>query len=156
MDQKLISILQKDARLAFTTIAKELNQPDTTIHFRTRRLRESGVVTRFSALVAPSALGYYSSALVSITIGGHILPDISRERTVTFAQELASKEEYLWVAVGAAPTTIHALLMGNDAEDLEQRVNALRRSPDVTGVTVTGIAEVVKGWEISGSVRDVR
>ncbi|MFW9835214.1 MAG: AsnC family transcriptional regulator, partial [Candidatus Thorarchaeota archaeon] len=46
LDRDLIRILQKDAKTPFTKIAKDLDQPDTTIHFRAKRLKENDVVTR--------------------------------------------------------------------------------------------------------------
>jgi DNA-binding Lrp family transcriptional regulator len=151
LDRELIRILQRDARMAFTKMAEELGQPDTTIHFRTRKLRENGIVTRFSALVDPGVLGYSAAALLKVEIGGHILPEISKDRTVTFSHELAKEEGYLWVAVGKEPMTLYALAMGSDDANIEDRANRLRKSPDVAKVTVTVLSSVVKGWEVSGS-----
>ncbi len=149
LDRKLIRLLQNNARSSFTDIARELSQPDTTIHFRTRRMVKNGIISRFCALIRPEALDYRAAALLRIRIGGHILPEISRERAVTFAKEMAAKEQYLWVGVGEEPMTIYACIMGKNADDIETRINALRRSPDVADVTVTGIKQVVKGWEVS-------
>ena len=151
LDRDLIRILQKDAKTPFTKIAKDLKQPDTTIHFRAKRLKESNTVTRYCALVRPEALGYTASAMFRIEIGGHILPEISRERTHTYAKELAEDEQYLWVAVDEEPMIVHALTMGVDEEDLQKRAETLRKSPDVAKVTVTPVSAVVKGWEISGN-----
>ncbi len=150
LDRAIIRLLQQDARIPFTRIAEALKQPDTTVHFRARRLRDNGVVTRFTALVSPEALGYHTAGLLRIEIGGHILPQISIERTVSFAEDIASDEQFLWVAVGREPMTIHALCMASDDEDFDARVEALRRSPDVTRVSVIRLEKVVKGWEISG------
>ena len=152
LDRDLIRILQKDARRAFTDIAEEIKpkHPDTTIRFRTLKLVEDRVVTRFSALVNPGALGYQTAALVKIEIGGHIIPEISKDRTVTFAKELAEGEEYLWVAVSKEPMTLYALVMASDENDIENRIGRLRKSPDVARVTVTTLSSVAKGWEVSG------
>jgi len=151
LDRDLIHILQKDAKKPFTQIAEELNQPDTTIHFRTRRLRENNVVTRFCALVHPEALGYTESALLHIEIGGHILPDISKERTQTFAQEIAQEEHFLWVAVDSERTLIHAILMGTSEEELSTRIENLKKSPDIVNISFDSLGAIVKGWEISGN-----
>jgi DNA-binding Lrp family transcriptional regulator len=151
LDRDLLRILQKDAKTPFTRIADELNQPDTTIHFRAKRLKENNTITRYCALVHPEALGYTASAIFRIEIGGHILPEISKDRTHTFAEELAEDEQYLWVAVDEEPMIVHALTMGTDEEDLQRRVDALRKSPDVVKVTMTPVSAVVKGWELSGT-----
>ena len=151
LDRDLIRILQKDAKKPFTKIAEELKEPDTTIHFRTRRLLENNVVTRFSALVCPEALGYTTSVLLHIEIGGHILPDISKDRTQSFAQELAQEEHFLLVAVDSKPMLIHAVLMGTSEENLLQHVENLKKSPDVVNVSLDSLSLIVKGWEISGT-----
>ncbi|NHI90556.1 MAG: Lrp/AsnC family transcriptional regulator [Candidatus Thorarchaeota archaeon] len=151
LDRDLLHILQKDAKTPFTRIAEELNQPDTTIHFRAKRLKENNTITRYCALVHPEALGYTASAIFRIEIGGHILPEISKDRTHTFAEELAEDEQYLWVAVDEEPMIVHALTMGTGEEDLQRRADVLRKSPDVVKVTMTPVSAVVKGWELSGT-----
>ncbi|MHA2360239.1 MAG: Lrp/AsnC family transcriptional regulator [Candidatus Thorarchaeota archaeon] len=151
LDRDLLRILQKDAKTPFTKIAEELKQPDTTIHFRAKRLKDNSTITRFCALVRPEALGYSAAALVRIEIGGHILPDISKGRARTFADELAKEEHYLWVAVEDEPMVVHALMMGEDEEDLRKKTETLRKSPDVVNATVTSVNSIAKGWEISGN-----
>jgi DNA-binding Lrp family transcriptional regulator len=142
--------LQRDARTPFTHIGKELELPDTTIHFRTKKLKENNIVSRFAALVCPEAFGYNAAALLRIEIGGHILPDISKDRTGTFAGELAEEEHLLWIGV-EAPMTIHALIIGSDEDDIANKTAELEKSPDVVSVTKVSLSGVVKGWEISGN-----
>ncbi len=150
LDKSLIRFLQRDARTPFTKIAEELGQPDTTIHFRTRKLKEKDVVSRFSAIVNPKALGYSTAAILRIEIGGHIIPEISKDRSRSFAEELAQDEQYLWVAVDKEPMTVYALVMGFDETDLTTRAEKLRKTADVVDVTITPVGKVVKGWEITG------
>jgi len=150
LDRDLIRILQQDAKRPFTQIAEELKQPDTTIHFRARRLKESNTVTRFCALVRPEALEFTTSALLTIEIGGHILPEISEERTKSFAVELSEKDQYLWIALDSEPRILHAVILGKNDDDLKERVERLRKSPDIVKVTMKQMSSIVKGWEISG------
>ncbi|MHA1771383.1 MAG: Lrp/AsnC family transcriptional regulator [Candidatus Thorarchaeota archaeon] len=150
LDKKIIRVLQRDARLPFTKIAKELHQPDTTVHFRTRRLLKSGVITRFSALVNPRALGYTASALLKIQIGGHILPEISLERTQSFAEEIGKDSSFCWVAMSDEPMTIYALMLAENDSALQQQVEELRKRPDVSNVGTTLIRTITKGAELTG------
>jgi len=150
LDRDIIRLLQRDSRLSFTRIARELQKPDTTVHFRMRKLVRDKIVARFSALVRPEALGYGVACLFRIEIGGHILPDISKDRTRTFAEEIAREELCLWVALDNEPMIIHALVLGIDDKNIEEHANTLRKSPDVVKVSVIHLRNVVKGWEISG------
>lgn len=150
LDRKIIRILQRDARIPFTHIAIELNQPDTTVHFRTKKLIKNDVVSRFAALIRPEAFGYQHAALVKIEIGGHILPDISKERTTSFATEIAEEDHVLWVAI-EDPNTIHAILLAEDEKSLQNIREELSKSPDVVNIVIIPLSKMVKGWELSGS-----
>lgn len=150
LDRQLIRILQRDARTPFTHIATELAQPDTTVHFRTRKLLKNDVVSRFAALIKPEAFGFHTAALFKIEIGGHILPDISKERTASFADELAEADHVLWIAI-EEPNTIHAILLAEDEAAIEHHHKDLTKSPDVVSIAVTPLTKIVKGWELSGT-----
>ncbi len=150
LDRDLIRILQRDARTPFTHIATEIGQPDTTVHFRTKKLIKNNIVSRFAALVRPEAFGYEVAALFKIEIGGHILPDISKERTISFADELAEEDHTLWVAI-EGPSTIHAILLAEDEDALQNLRDGLSKSPDVVNIVLIPISKMVKGWELSGN-----
>ncbi|MHA1431884.1 MAG: Lrp/AsnC family transcriptional regulator, partial [Candidatus Freyarchaeota archaeon] len=40
LDRKILALLQENSRVPFTQIAKELDVPDTTVHFRVKKLLE--------------------------------------------------------------------------------------------------------------------
>jgi DNA-binding Lrp family transcriptional regulator len=149
LDQKLLYLLQEDARKPFTQIAEEVGRPDTTVHFRTKKLQERGIVTRFAALVEPEACGYHDACLLRIEIGGHIIPEISQDRTLTFAEELAEDDDFLLVAVAKEPMIIRAILMGFSEDTITDKVNELEKAPDVVSVDSVSLTQVVKGWELS-------
>jgi DNA-binding Lrp family transcriptional regulator len=149
LDRDIIRLLQRNARMPFTKIAEELGKPDTTIHFRTRQLVEKGIVKKFGAVISPESYEYTTAGLLEIEIGGHILPEISHDRTISFAKELAEQEQFLWISVDKEPMKIHALLMARDEDDLDQRVQVIKKSPDVVNISSTPLATVVKGWEIT-------
>ncbi len=154
LDRRLIRILQRDARTPFTHIASELGKegekvPDTTIHFRTKKLIKNNVVSRFAALIRPEALGYHTAALLRIEIGGHILPDISRDRASSFAEELSEEDYVLWAAI-EEPISIHAVILGTDEDSLVQRRDEIAKSPDVANIVMIPLSKVVRGWELSG------
>jgi DNA-binding Lrp family transcriptional regulator len=150
LDERIIQFLQRDARTPFKQIAEELGRRDTTIHFRTKKLRERKIISRFTAAVNPESRGYQTAAILRIEIGGHILPEISKDRSLSFAEELATNEEFIWIAVDKEPMTVFALLLGVDEDAIEVQVESLRKTADVVNVDVTPVGTVVKGWEITG------
>ena len=42
LDEKILDRLSENSRKAFTKIAQELEVPDTTIHFRVKKLKDKG------------------------------------------------------------------------------------------------------------------
>jgi len=148
----------------FQTLPKELNYRKNKIttvfidvpielRFRVRpnSRDKAGIVRKRNFRVA---LGFKVAALLTIEIGGHILPEISKDRTQTFAVELCKNDQFLWIAVDREPMIIHAVIMGENDQDLNQRVETIRKSPDVVKVSVIPMSSVVKGWEISGTPQE--
>ena len=64
---------------------------------------------------------------------------------------MGNEDQCLWIAVDYEPMIIHAVIMGENEQDLNQRVETIRKSPDVVKVTTNSLSSVVKGWEISGN-----
>jgi Lrp/AsnC family leucine-responsive transcriptional regulator len=92
LDRKIIESLLADARIPYARMAEELGLATATVHQRVRRLRESGVITGYTAKLDWSKLDLPLAALVSIS--------------VTSRRPLSSVAEYLrqipWVVACAA------------------------------------------------------
>ena len=66
VDRKILEMLQDNARTAFRKIAEEAGVSEATIFIRVRKLREKGVIRRFTALVSPELLGKGLTAFVLV------------------------------------------------------------------------------------------
>jgi Lrp/AsnC family leucine-responsive transcriptional regulator len=92
LDRKILDTLLADARTPYARIAEELGLATATVHQRVRRLRESGVITGYTAKLDWSKLDLPLAALVSIS--------------VTSRRPLSAVAEYLreipWVVACAA------------------------------------------------------
>lgn len=64
LDLKILQILYEDSRIAFTEIARILNVPDTTVHFRVKKMKKQGVISRFTINIPPQKLGFEHMALL--------------------------------------------------------------------------------------------
>lgn len=67
-DQKILSLLVKNARMPFLEIARECGVSGAAIHQRVKRLEGAGVITGSRLLVKPQALGLNICAFVSISL----------------------------------------------------------------------------------------
>ena len=79
LDRKILSLLQKDARLSYREIAKELNVAVGTVYNRLRRLEEEGVLKGFYPKLDYEKLGYELTAIIGIRAQGKRIIQIERE-----------------------------------------------------------------------------
>jgi len=70
-DFAILAALQKDARLSNKELAAKVGLAPSSCLERVRRLRETGVLTGFRALVDPRALGVAIQALVFVRLARH-------------------------------------------------------------------------------------
>ncbi|WP_256842666.1 Lrp/AsnC family transcriptional regulator [Ornithinimicrobium cryptoxanthini] len=67
-DRALIRALRADGRLSVRALAEQVHISRANAYARLERLLEAGVITGFSAQVAPEHLGLGTSAYVSVSI----------------------------------------------------------------------------------------
>lgn len=79
LDRKILSLLQKDARLSYREIAKELNVAVGTVYNRLKRLEEEGVLKGFYPKLDYEKLGYELTAIIGIRAQGKRIIQIERE-----------------------------------------------------------------------------
>lgn len=71
VDRAMIAALLKDARISLTDLAETVNVSRSTAHARLQRLRDDNVITGFTAIVDPQAIGLGVAAIVFIDIEQH-------------------------------------------------------------------------------------
>jgi len=148
LDRKILCLLQQNARTPFTKIAEKLSIPDTTIHFRVKKLVENGVIKGYTVLLSPQSLGYNYVGLVKLKIGGHIVEDMSIKKAEQLAEKLKSDERVRFIALGEQKTVIYLILIGRDPDEVEDIIQKLKNDPDVQELVMWNIAKVVKGEEM--------
>ena len=67
-DQKILSLLAKNARMPFLEIARICDISGAAIHQRVKKLESAGVITGSRLLVKPQALGLNICAFVSVSL----------------------------------------------------------------------------------------
>jgi Lrp/AsnC family transcriptional regulator for asnA, asnC and gidA len=68
LDQKILSILTKNARIPFLEIARECNVSGAAIHQRIQRLIDSKVVEGSQFILSPRGMGYNTCAYIGIQV----------------------------------------------------------------------------------------
>lgn len=66
LDQKILRLITKNARIPFLEVARECGVSGAAIHQRVQRLLNMGVVTGSEFIVSPERLGYNTCAFMGI------------------------------------------------------------------------------------------
>ena len=66
-NRALIDALQRDARLSFSALAREVGLSQPSVAERVRRLEESGVLNRYQAVIARERIGLPITAFLRLT-----------------------------------------------------------------------------------------
>ena len=74
IDQRIVARLRDDARASFAEIGGTVGLSAPAVKRRVDRLRASGVITGFTAVVDPSALGWTTEAYVEVFCQGKTTP----------------------------------------------------------------------------------
>ena len=90
MDRKILAELQEDAGQSLDEIARKVGSSKTPVWNRIKRMRETGVITRLTAVLDPEALGLEACFFVLIRTSEH---DADWQRK--FLQTLRERPEVL-------------------------------------------------------------
>lgn len=67
-DIKILELLQEDAKFTVAQIAKKVGKGISTVHSRIQKLKQSGVIKKYTAVLDPSKVGRSTTAFILITI----------------------------------------------------------------------------------------
>ncbi len=66
IDRKILTILQKNSRTPLREISKEVGLAESTVYERIKKLKEHGVIKKFTVILDPDALGFTLLAFILI------------------------------------------------------------------------------------------
>ncbi|WDD93814.1 Lrp/AsnC family transcriptional regulator [Burkholderia sp. FERM BP-3421] len=67
-DRKLLAELQQDARLPQGELGERVNLSAAAVNRRLKRLRDEGAIEKYTAVIAPDALGYPLTVIVEVEV----------------------------------------------------------------------------------------
>jgi Lrp/AsnC family transcriptional regulator for asnA, asnC and gidA len=128
LDKKILSILSRNARIAFKDVAAECGVSRAAIHQRVQRLAENNVITGSGFDVNPKSLGYSTCTYVGIT-----LERGSMYKEVVKRLELIPEVVECHFTTG--PYTMRVKLYARDNEQLMHLLNG--QLQEIPGVVAT-------------------
>ncbi len=79
LDIKIISLLQKNARLSYREIARELNVAVGTVYNRIKKLEDGGVIKGYAPVLDYEKLGFGLTTIIGIKAQGRKITEIERQ-----------------------------------------------------------------------------
>jgi len=67
IDWKIIKILQKNARISYAHLAREISLSPSAVAERIQRLEDQDVIEKYSTIFNPQALGFSISAFITLS-----------------------------------------------------------------------------------------
>lgn len=67
---KILAILQKNARISFTEIGKEINMTSSSVAERVKRLEETGIIKKYTVQLNEEKLGFPITAIMLVSFAG--------------------------------------------------------------------------------------
>jgi Lrp/AsnC family transcriptional regulator for asnA, asnC and gidA len=136
VDRKIIEVLQKDARIPFTEIGKELEVSDATVHFRVKKMLKAGIIKKYTIVVNESVYESRVSCYMLIKVKQGKIEEISRQLTgierVNIVQEVHGSND-IFIKVGAM--------------DLEGLRNAIIRIQENPKILTSEYLTILKTWK---------
>ncbi|MEU4621232.1 Lrp/AsnC family transcriptional regulator [Actinoplanes sp. NPDC023801] len=125
VDQRIIALLVADARASYADIGAKVSLSAPAVKRRVDRLRSSGVIKGFTAVIEPSAVGWTTEAFVELFCTGRTTP-----AQITVATRRHPEVIGAYTVSGQADALVH--LRAADIGHLEQALERLRAEPFVT------------------------
>jgi DNA-binding Lrp family transcriptional regulator len=125
VDQRIIALLVADARASFAEIGSKVALSAPAVKRRVDRLRSSGVIKGFTAVIEPAAVGWTTEAFVELFCTGRTTP-----AQITVATRRHPEVVGAYTVSGEADALVH--LRAADITHLEQALERLRAEPFIT------------------------
>ncbi|WP_099209931.1 Lrp/AsnC family transcriptional regulator [Thermococcus henrietii] len=136
LDLKIISLLQKNARLSFREIARELDVAVGTVYNRIKKLEEEGVIRGYTPVLDYEKLGFGLTALIGIKAQGRRIAEIERK--------IAEKTRAMMVYDITGEFDIFVIAKFKDRADMNRFVKWLLSLDGVEKTNTSVAMQVVK------------
>ncbi|NBE82269.1 Lrp/AsnC family transcriptional regulator [Micromonospora rubida] len=130
VDQRIIALLVADARASYADIGTRVSLSAPAVKRRVDRLRATGVIRGFTAVVDPAAVGWTTEAFVELFCAGRTTP-----AQIGVAVRRHPEVVGAYTVSGEADALVH--LRAADIAHLEDALERLRAESFVTSTRST-------------------
>lgn len=136
LDYKILRELSMNSERGVKDIAEKLGIPVSTCFNRIKRLKDHGVIKRYTISIDPQALGYEVTAAIHINVEGPYLEEIERALSenpnIIFLYDITGEYDVL------------AIARFRNVGELDRFIKSLLKNPKVKRTITNVILRVVK------------
>jgi Lrp/AsnC family transcriptional regulator for asnA, asnC and gidA len=114
-DKRILEMLQENARISYTEVARKLNVSESAIRKRVAALQREGVITKFTIKVDHGKLGLNTIAIVGL--------DVEPSKMLEIAQELCTLKELKCVATASGDHMIMLEVWSRNGKELNNLIS---------------------------------
>ncbi|MGI0080618.1 MAG: Lrp/AsnC family transcriptional regulator [Nitrososphaerales archaeon] len=144
LDKQLITILQDDARVQASVIARKTGCNENTIRYRIERLKKHGVIKEFTALLNPRMIGLPIAAIMMITTEPNQLREVF--------QKLAELEETKHILQATGKHDLIVVAHYKDMKGMNDASQKIKSMPGVKEAEIhlaTGLIKVDTKFDVN-------
>ncbi|AMM53465.1 Lrp/AsnC family transcriptional regulator [Pyrococcus kukulkanii] len=154
LDRAILRLLKSDARLTIAEISNKIGKPESTVHFRIKKLQEKGIIDKYTIILG-EPLKPKHLAFIILEVGRPIIEDFLERYVEYITKTLSALPGVLFVAK-SGPDKIIALVGKNDKEELLKFIeDNIKSIPTLKNVVVLPVSEIRKGEDIAGFLAEV-
>jgi DNA-binding Lrp family transcriptional regulator len=135
LDQKLLEILRKDARLPLASLARRLAVPRSTVQYRLDRLERSGIISGYTIITRQPQ---------NAQLQAHVMISIEPKRQQIVERRLRSVSEVRQLLAVSGNYDLIAIVSAASPQRLDEALDAVR--------TVAGIRKTVTAIVLSDRI----
>lgn len=137
-DIKIIEILEENARVPFTTIAKKVNLSEGAVRKRVEALEREGIIRKYVAILDPKKLGYSTITILGL--------DVDPTKLLDVAKEIARMDEAKMVCLSTGDHMVMVEIWARDGRELSEILsNKIGKIEGVRRLCPAILLEKIKG-----------
>jgi len=140
-DKKILEVLQKDARLPVSKIAKKVQMPPDSVKYRIRRLEKLGVIRFYHAVLNSALLG---NPMYSYTFFSLYAMNETKERE--FVNYLVSENKVMWISKTSGKWDFFIGTCTKDFKELDDLIRRIRIK----------FVKYIKDYETSSTIEEYK
>ena len=142
-DKGILNMLQENSRTSYMRIARDLGISEATVRYRVKNLIDNGVINKFTVLLNPKKVGYFTTGILMVKIASDHFQKTS--------EQISDLTEAYHIFQNTGEYNIVAVVHAHDLEhlsDLRKRVELMQGVREVSLSAATRLIKIKTSFDL--------